>query len=87
MCAWCHGITVLEVEPQRRRSGETGYVWCATCNRSTRAHRERPTYEDLRTARPGKYKRMMNIERCRDCHAPFQTSGNRPYAYRLSEAP
>jgi hypothetical protein len=77
---------VVEISLKRRRSGETGYVWCSICNRHTRAHPTQPDYEDLRTARPGKYKKMMGIERCRACHAPFQTSGNRPYAYRLSEA-
>lgn len=83
-CSECLGLNRLEIVPEKPRSSR--YKWCGTCSRHTRHHPEQPDYVHLRTARPNLYTKMMTLERCCGCHAPFQNSGNRPYGYRLQEA-
>jgi hypothetical protein len=84
VCGECHGTGRREEHEQKPR--DSRYTWCETCSRYTRHHPERPDYAELRTARPVKYRKMMCVERCTACHAPFQSNGNRPYGYRLQEA-
>lgn len=70
-----------------RHKRSEGRAWCGCCNRLT-VPRMAPTpadYETDRETRPQYYAKMMTMQRCRSCHAPFSGARNRPGSYTLRE--
>lgn len=87
-CGECHGQMRTENDRAlNRHKRSEGRAWCDCCSRLSVA-RPAPSpadYEEERETRPQYYAKMMSMERCRGCHAPFQDVRNRPGSYTLRE--